>query len=248
MHLRTTMIWMCGIVLFYAIVCTPVYLWVSSDVLLADSVFPLIWDTLMSVCNYLFYWIALSSILYALIRYGIGECKPFFLSIGILSVLRYFTNHIAGCFVTGFQSINDFFSYYLPYILFDVAFDLVLMTIVIVLMHVTFKEHLSIGAKEEERTSFLSARLPLENLFDWKNPIGKAALFAAWVPAAFKILSRLIYDFSYGAPTGLSDLLWMITFYVFDVLSVLIGYVVLIWLVHRSYMNDLKAKSEFESN
>ena len=248
LQIRRAMRLLGGIVLFYAIVCTPVYLWICSDVLIADTALPLLWDTLMSVFNYLFYWIALATLLYALIRWGIAESKPLFISLAVLSAVRYFANYVAARFVLRFQSINDFFADDLLYILLDVVFDLALMAAAVFLMYTVLKNTLSYEASEGERTAFLSRHLPIGSMLDLKNPITKASMYAALVPAAFKLLSRLIYDFSYGAPTGLVDLLWMISSYVLDLLAVLVGYVLLIMLVSRIYQHELKTKSEFESN
>ncbi len=248
LQIRRAMSWLCGLVLFYAIVCTPVYLWISSDILIADSVLPLLWDTLMSVCNYMFYWIALAILLYALIRWRIAESKPLFISFAVLSAVRYFANYVAARFVLGFQSVNDFFTDDLMYILLDIVFDLALMAVAVLLMYTVLKNKLSYGASEGERAAFLSEHLPIDSMLDLKNPIATSALCAALVPAAFKLLSRLIYDFSYGAPMGLVDLLWMISSYVLDLLAVLVGYVLLILFVSRAYQHELKTKSEFESN
>ena len=247
-HLRKTMFFAGGIALFFAAIWTPAYHWIASDILLMMSPLPSIWDILKDVCHYLFYWVVLSGILYSYIHYGIEESKALFFSISVLSVVRYFANHVAGCFVIGFPSINDFFEYYLPYILLDIVLELVLMTISVTFIHLLLKKHISVKATTPERTTFLLGYLPHVTLFDLKNPIGKATMLVALVPSAFMILSRLIHDISAGFPIGLANTLLMLTFYIFDVLSVLLGYIIMIWLLHRSYMKDLKIKSEFESN
>jgi hypothetical protein len=248
MQLQRAMNWMCGIVLFYAIVCTPVFLWISSDILISATVLPLLWETLMSVCNYLFYWIALATLLYAVIRFGIADSKRYFVSFAVLSAIRYFLNYLSARVVLGFPSVNDFFTDDLLYILLDVVFDFALMAIAVLLIHTVVKSKLSYEATEQERSSFFAMYFPISSVFDINNPIAKAALYAAIVPSAFKLLSRLIYDFSYGAPRGLVDLLWMVSSYVLDLLALLVGYVLLVMLVSRTYQLELKIKSEFESN
>ena len=46
----------------------------------------------------------------------------------------------------------------------------------------------------------------------------KVAVTSAIIVSLSKVLSRIIYDISYGAPTDLSDLIWMIVYYLSDLL------------------------------
>ena len=56
------------------------------------------------------------------------------------------------------------------------------------------------------------------------------------------IISRIIYDFSYGAPGDIGDLLWMIAYYTTDVLIGVAGYFVMLYIVRRLTLSSKTTK------
>ena len=44
------------------------------------------------------------------------------------------------------------------------------------------------------------------------------------------MLTRIIYDIFYGLPTTLADMLWMITYYLSDIVTAFIMYVVALFI------------------
>ena len=66
-----------GIALFYAAVCTPVYLWSVSDVVIADTAFPAVWDMVQQLVHYCFYWTAFAFLIYLAARYTLRACRGF---------------------------------------------------------------------------------------------------------------------------------------------------------------------------
>ena len=62
---KSLFLWLLILSAFYAFVCTPIFHLCSSNILLRDSVYPIVLDFLMSFLNYLFYWIAFSFLIYA---------------------------------------------------------------------------------------------------------------------------------------------------------------------------------------
>lgn len=230
-------VWLFAIALFYAAVCTPLSRFVLSDVLLSDTALPFLLDALLLFCNYLFYWIAFAFLLYALLRFDLRACTPLLATYTGVVVFRYLANQIADFCVFGFPPINEFFSLYLPYCLLDVFLDLAQMGIA-VWVTLTLKR----GASAPEK--LLSSEMPTERLWDWKRRTLRAAFLIALVPAAFRLVSRVIYDVWYGAPRGLSDLLWMIAAYLFDVACLWIGYFLIVLLINRFFMVERNARSK----
>ena len=245
--LHRLLIWLGAITAFYAVVCTPIFSWATSDVLIQRSVFPLIWDTVMSVCNYLYFWMALSALLYAIARFGFSQCYSVFGTVIAISFVRYFLFYFAGCVVAGFPSINDFFEYEFLEIMLNFFADVLLMAIAVAIAYAVFQKKLANNPLINDRFAGLSKVLPADRLFDLQNAIGKATLLVAVIPSAFRMISRIIYDLAYGAPTGLADLLWIITGYLLDILSVLIGYVVMLLLINRFYLLEIKERETVDS-
>lgn len=228
-----------AIALFYAAVCTPIARFVASDVLLANTVLPSVIDIVILFFNYSFYWISFGFLVYAIHRLGAKSCAPLFAVYGGAVVFRYLANQMADFCVFGFPSINDFFSDYLPYSLLDMLLDVIQMTLAVLLTH-----HIQRISKEMQRDAL--KELPLTGLFDLKKYISRNALFVAMIPAAFKLISRLIYDAWYGAPRGLGELLWMIVSYFSDIACIMIGYAVIVLLLNRCRLDEIKAKNEYD--
>jgi len=226
--------WLFAIAVFYAAVCTPVSRFVLSDVLLSDTVLPFFLDALLLICNYLFYWIAFAFLLYALLRFDLKACAPMLAVYAAVVVFRYLANQIADFCVFGFPTVNEFFSLYLPYCLLDVFLDLLQMGVV-VWGTLKWKS----GARNP--AGLLDAEMPVTKIWDWSKRCLRAVFCAAAVPAAVRLASRVIYDVWYGAPRGLSDLLWMIVAYLFDVACLWIGYFLLVLLLNRIFLREKKA-------
>ncbi len=66
-----------------------------------------------------------------------------------------------------------------------------------------------------------------------KNPERNCILAAAGVVSAARVLSRVVYDIRYGAPSNLSDALWMTAYYSADVLIGVLGYFLMRLIVSR---------------
>ena len=75
------------------------------------------------------------------------------------------------------------------------------------------------------------------------NIILRTVLFLALIPAGIQLLLRLYYDiFFWGAIRGWLDLLWVILYYLSDLIFVPVGYLVMIVLINRLYLFLWKRK------
>ncbi len=237
-----------GIALFYAVVCTPVYLILVSDVLYADTVLPFLWDILMKVCNYLFYWLSFAYLFYSVLLCGVKNSMGVVIVYAVVVPIRYFANHFASYVINGSQSTDEFLSDYLPYILLDTVLDGVQFALALGMIAWLLQKYLSPMATEKQRSTFLSSNMPLEARFKGADPIAKIACWIAAIPAFFQFVSRLIYDFSMGLPSNLFGILWMLGAYLSDIAFAVIGYLLLALLLNRLYLADLKAQCEFEES
>ena len=228
-----------GIALIYAAVCTPLYLVMSSDVLWAQTPLPMLLDVIMTLANYCFYWIAFAYAVYAIYRFNIAAAIPMLAVYAVASVFQYSANLLSGYFVIGFPSWEDFASDELPYLILNIFLNLMLMAIAVGLA-------LLVEKKQGDGKKRLTEALPICKLFSFQRGIPFAAWVMALVPAAAQFLSRLRYDIAYGAPRGLLDLIWMVVYYCSDVLNVLIGYLVIVWVWNQISFKETEAKNDFE--
>ncbi len=240
---RKMLICLGAVALFYAVVCTAVFVWIASDVLLQTSALQLIWELVMTVCNYLFYWIGFSFLLYGWVRFGLRESMPLTATYATVSVVRYFANHLVSALIVGGQSINDFFSESLWYILLDGFADCIWGALLLAVFVAVTKTTLQ-NADEKVRLQFLKAGIaaPLNSL---SSSMRKLMLCAAIFPGAVQILARIYYDLSYGAPRHILDVLYIVFYYLSDVLFILAGYVVLTLVINKLFLFEQKSKREY---
>lgn len=246
-----------ALTLFYAAVCTPLYLFFSSDILFDDSVLPLLWDVLMGACNYLFYWVGFAFLLFLGARYSLRGCKAFFAVYAGAVLFRYVANQLSGFLVMGFPTWSKFASSDLPELLFCIVMDLVLMAFAVLAFHlIVDKTPLKINGDEtlmlSDATVYPRVHLwyDAQKLYDRSNALHRTALWMGLIPAAVQLLNRVRYDIFYGAPTDALDLMWMIVYYVGDILCAIIGYLVILLLLNsllaRFYNGN--EKEEIQSN
>ena len=229
-----------GIALFYAAVCTPLYLMMSSDILWAETPLPMLLDVIMTLANYSFYWIAFAYAGYMIYRLNLTSAIPMLAVYVGASVFQYAANLLSGYFVIGFPTWEDFASDELPYLIINTFLNFVLMAVAVGLAWWLEK-------KQGKRDQRLTEELPLCRLFSFQKGIQRAAWIIACIPAAAQFLSRVRYDIAYGAPRGWLDLIWMIVYYCSDILNVLIGYLVIVWVWNQISVKETEAKMAFES-
>ncbi len=222
-----------AIVLFYAAVCTPVYLWSSSDVVIADTPFPAIWDAVQWIVQYLFYWVAFAYAIYLAARYSLKRCKAYLICYAVCVAARYIiTLGISYAMLAGGVGW-DSLGLDLLYMLIDIGLDCCQMAFVVLMIYLLM---------ERRHGSDPNRQILLPKLFDFSNPILRCALLAVSMPAALKLLGRIGYDIFYGSAQNLYDLLFIIFAYVMDVVSILIGYMVVFLIISRLNLRDEEAK------
>lgn len=230
-----TGIWaLVGIVLFHAAVCTPVYQWSVSDVVIADTAFPAIWDAVQWIVLYLFYWVAFAFAIYLATRYTLKRCISYFICYAVCVVVRYIaTLGIASFMMPGDAGDGSVWTNILEMLLI-ILLDYVQMALVALFIYLFL---------ERKRTSDSTKWLFFPKLFGLSNPILRCILLAVSVSAVFKLLSRVRYDVFYGGAQNLFDFLFIIFSYVMDVVSILIGYMVVFLLISRLNLKDEEARA-----
>lgn len=205
-YLRTMRL--CGILLFsvalfYAAVCTPVSTWSNADIGVS-GVFRLIWDFLLDVVKFAFYWISAAFVLFSVRTFR--PSKTVLLLAGGASFLLNFGSLTAGLLMTReFDTIGaDLLSAAL-----SVLLDLAQFLLFRLFAYLTMERRAANG-------------IPT-----------RAMLFCAAVPSLLSLAGRVIHDVGFGAPMGKSDLIVMITYYLADLASVAIGYLVILLLTDR---------------
>lgn len=217
------------LILLYAVVCTPINLIMTSNVLMMETVLPIALDVLMNFMNFAFYWVSFAYLIRFLYQYGFSKSKGFVGFYCVLVAARYTANLVMSFTVIGFPPLDSFISFYLPFFFLDIFLDLLQLLLAFVLSNCVAKL----------TKNGIEAYMPFEKIINCKNDLSKNLLRVACIPATLSLLARLFYDFHYGLPVNLIDLIWMITYYLSDLLSVLIGYIVMLLVLNRIYARDI---------
>lgn len=212
-----------AVALFYAAVCTPIYLWSSSDILVKETVFPQIWDFIQSLLQFAFYWIAAAYLVYLVYTDHTRGAARFLVPLAIASCIHWLGSLAVGTAMLGTDFSWEILSEDLFYALFDVLIDMVQFALML------FIAYWYVERKDGREA--LQNDLPIAKLFDKTNRFECAVFFCVLLPSAIHLISRVRYDISFGAAQNLTDLLWMIFFYLTDLLSILIGYLAVILLI-----------------
>lgn len=232
-----------SIVFFYAAICTPIYLWLNSDILFAESWLPLIWDQVIELTNYAFYWVSFAFLLYVFFRFELRECKPFFAVLAIATLSRYPLYLLVGYFVNGFPLLDDFLIE-LPYLLLNTLFDAIIFAVF--LLAVLMVKRQASNRNLSKKRSLFSEHLPFAQAFSIKNPIQRPLFVGAGALALWKIGSRIAYDVFLGPPQNLPDLLWMVLYYTLDILFLFVSVLVCVLIVNRLWFSEERARIELE--
>ena len=208
---------LCGILLlsaaiFYAAVCTPIYQWSSANIAVSE-VFTLIWDAVQNLVRFAFFWTAAAFVLVSVRDYE--RSRAILLLAGGANLLLH-----AGSLAAGLIMMRDFDSIGLD--LLDLAVSFALDVCQLALFRLIAYLMLERPRRSPE------APLP-----------ARALILCAAIPSALQIVSRILYDVAVGAPTGKTDLIVMVTYYLIDLAGVAIGYLAILLISDR-----LSAKKE----
>lgn len=233
------------IVLAYAFICTPVSAYLNSDILLAGTILPLLLDAVMLLLNYLFYWMSYAALLFLCLDKGFRACRTVLIVYAAAVFFRYPLNLIGGSLVLGFPTASVFLSQELPEMLFGMGMDLVLIAVALLPLRYLLRHLPQSGINVPDPAELtLPSCLPIGRWLEKGNIVLRTVLFLALIPAGIQLLLRLYYDiFFWGAIRGWLDLLWVILYYLSDLVFIPVGYLVMIVLINRLYLFLWKRKN-----
>ncbi len=221
----------------YAIVCVPISIVTTTDAVVMDSSFPLIWETLMQVLNYVFYWISFAYLMYFVFSFGIGESRDFLVAYGLSVCLRYGLNQFVTSSLYGFPSVEEFVANSLSEMIFFIIMDLLQMAVATWIVYLISKKRVT-----------LNDNLPFQRLFDFKNPLVATAFKLSMIPAVVMLVQRFIYDLGYvrEMPKEFLMFLGVIIFYLSDLLCILVGHFVILFLLNHFFLRNEKIRALYE--
>lgn len=209
--------------LLSACIVSPIYTQISADVTYVGSVLPDILSYIVLLLDIIFASAQYASVIIAFILFPASSSRRAVRLICIgATVTRCMLNLLASVITDGADFVDG-----LPVTALYIALETLQLYLVVLISWLVCGE----AVKRFSLLRAASRRLgspgynwaeqiyPYHKIFSKSNPLQKSAALASAVYSVLLIISRLIYDFSYGAPQNTSEILQMIAGYSTDILS-----------------------------
>ncbi len=206
------------------VILARIYVICCSDIVLMYTAWPEVLEILTNILECAIYGIAYAYLIYATYKFPDGGLSPFVLVYFSSVLFKYIANYLV-TWITDTGMSASYLIENLSYILIYTAMELAQAGLVLLITYFTMRTYHRFisrqiqiaknipGGQEITTRTYV---FPITKLFSLQNPLQKCAFLSGAMVSAFKIVSRLIYDISYGWPTSVVDALWMITYYMFD--------------------------------
>ena len=208
-----------------------VYASVSNNIVYMNSFLMYVIEIGLQILDIAVYSVAFSFFVYMMYRYTLRGAIPFFGIYVGLTALRRVASLALEILFSGAIGADDISSTAIYF-----ALDLITCLIVIAIAAYECKKY-GVYLKEWKKIqrdlgkdTTPPALCPFEKVFSKSNPLQVCALKIGILLSAVKILSRIIFDLYIGAPTGISDLLIMIIYYLSDILIGVVVYAAMLGL------------------
>ena len=200
---------------------------ILSNVIYSATILPTITELLVALCEVSSYAVCFAILIYS--AYALGSRNAVLVAVVYSAVLlvKNVANIVfqALIFKTGLDLAA------ILYLLVIWILESALILSVWLIAHLCFK---NVNVTE----------FKLNKIFSKSNPLQVASLFVALLVGATRFIPRLIYDFGYGAPTDIIDLLWIMGAYLSDLIICAIVYFVA-FLIIKSLQRENKNEKSF---
>ena len=240
------------IIVAVSFVLNPIYSSVTKDVLTKNTALPGILELFKTALEFLFYTLILSAVIYSnYVSPAKKNLGPVYISaIGI--TLKYIVNLIFDMLTNGFSSIV---STQILSVCVYIGIEFAQVAVIYTVSRRMIRERNEREKQKKNASRSLgvdytdSPTLPFDSIFDKNNPLMVLSFIASLLIAIPTITGRLIYDILVvGAPSGFMDGIWIFVYYAFDIISIFIGYLAIIFALTIYAEKSTKAPKENSAN
>ncbi|MBE6589977.1 MAG: hypothetical protein E7643_07340 [Ruminococcaceae bacterium] len=241
--LKHYIVFLSAIILFHSVLYYPLYLFLDSNVLWRNSiVYLLLTEIAEPLAGYLYFWGSFAYILYVGVRFSFKSTLPFLIVYSVGTVLRYAIQNVCFIVMMGFPLWTN--SLRIFDLVFSIVMDLVILGFAMLLLNLVFKSK----RKSSEGEGLIDTYMPFERFFHLSNPLQKTAFLMALLPSAARLISRGYYDIRLilagQVPTGVAEIFLMITYYITDVLTAIVGFLIIVMMLSSFRLSEVKAHME----
>ncbi len=215
--------------LLSACIVSPIYTQISADVTFAGSLLPDVLNYTILFLDIIFAAAQYSSLILSFILFHDTALRRIVRVICVTEiVVRCLLNLLASVIIDGADFVSG-----IPVTLFYSVIETLQLYITVFIASQICGEAtkrfslLSTAAKRigSQEYDWVRQIYPYQGAFKKSNPLQKAGLLTSVIFSALLVLSRLIYDFSYGAPESTAEILQMIVGYASDIIAGILVYI-----------------------
>ena len=209
-------------------ILNPLYVYTSSNVLFSTTPIPEIIGILNDISYPLGYALCFACVTYSIFKFSLSHAAKPIIILSLAFLLRYVENYVTSSIIEGGFRFSDIISaVVLPF-----ALDMLLFAIICIIVCVRIKRYYEAYEQTLKANITLNKKTPsiYEDVFEdqkiisFKNPLHYSAAFTGILLSATKILTRIRFDIALGAPSDAADTIWMIAYYISDLLIVALVY------------------------
>lgn len=211
-----------------AFILNPLYVYTSSNVLFSTTPIPEIIGILNDISYPLGYALCFACVTYSIFKFSLYRAKKQIIILSAAFLLRYVANYVISSIIDGgFRFAEIPAAVILPF-----GLDMLLFAVVCIIVRARIKRYYETYEQALKANIILNKKAPsvYEDIFEnqkiisFKNPLHYSAALTGILLSATKILTRIRFDIAYGAPSGVADTIWMIAYYISDLLIVALVY------------------------
>lgn len=211
-----------------AFILNPLYVYTSTNVLFSTTPLPEIIGILNDISYPLGYALCFACVTYSIFKFSLSRAKKPIIILSAAFLLRYVANYVISSIIEG----GFRFSEIPAAVILPFGLDMLLFAIVGVIVSVRIKKYYKAYEQILKANITLNKKTPSihEDVFEGqkiislKNPLHHSAALTGIVLSATKILTRIRFDIAHGAPSGAADAIWMIAYYISDLLIAVLVY------------------------
>ena len=197
-----------------------------ADIVLMYTALPEILEIIINVLECGIYGIAYAILIYAAYAFTPKKLPGLIAIYGGSVVFKYIANFLV-TWITDTGMSAEYLAENLSYVLIYIGIELVQALLILLVIYRTMKRYHDFIARQQKVAATLpdttvtprTYAFPFTKLFSLKNPLQTCAFWSGVTVSSFKVISRLIFDISYGMPADALDALWMLLYYLFDLFA-----------------------------
>lgn len=234
-------------ILFNTLILIPIYSTLEADVVYSGSALTIVIKYVQDLFDLCAFSVAYALLIFSLLLLEKKDTKTVVIFYTLLFFAQIPLKILMNAVVYG--TIGDGMQITIDVVYLTVYFCLQMLQLLVVYAFArtdSDKYKLYVSSSGAERSSASSEKkliLPFSKLIDWYNPLLRSALKTSLLILTLKLLTRVINDVTYGAPTSAGEVLLMVVYYVSDFIYGAVAYAMIVLVISVVY-EKLKKKDE----